>query len=315
MTGFEGVWTALITPFDSAGKLDLPAFERLVKLQINARVAGVIPCGTTGESPTLTREEWKTLVTTTIQICRSSQSSAQSSEGSSVRVLAGTGTNDTAETVSRSREACLLGAHGVLVVTPYYNKPMPAGLLAHYRLIADSLPSDQHSVMLYNVPGRTGMSLPPNVLAELAEHPRIRALKEATGNLSLLSEFRSKLSPQRRNHFALLSGDDPTYLGAFTSGAVGVVSVASNVIPRTFVRLQRLLEAGNHAAALALFEELYPLLRDLFLESNPIPVKFLMSELGLCNETLRLPLSPAGTPTREALRPWISKIKEWESHA
>ena len=273
----RGVYTALITPFNAKGELDLPSYRRLLQDQKSAGVAGVIPCGTTGEAPTLALEEKKTLIEIALNELR----------GSSVKVVAGTGSNDTTETVDFSRWASTAGAQGVLVVTPYYNKPSQRGLEAHFRAVADAVDCD---VMLYNVPGRTGVSLTATTVANLAAHPRIRALKEATGNVAFTSEIRDALALQSRT-LDILSGDDATYFPLLAVGGAGVVSVASNLFPRAMVALQKATEQGNWSQARQLHERFYPLFRDLFVESNPVPVKAAFEWLGFCSGTVRAPLA------------------------
>jgi 4-hydroxy-tetrahydrodipicolinate synthase len=272
----RGVFTALVTPFQPDGRVDMDAFKRLLKDQATAGVDGVIPCGTTGESPTLSHEEKKTLIRTAIDELK----------GTRVQVIAGTGSNDTAETVELSQWASAAGAAGVLVVTPYYNKPSQAGLEAHFRAVADAVHCE---VMLYNVPGRTGVSLAAETIVRLAEHPRIRSLKEATGNIAFTSEILDKLTLARRS-LALFSGDDATYLPFLAVGGSGVVSVASNLFPRAMVALQKAVDEDRLGDARALHARFYPLFRDLFVESNPVPVKAALELLGFCGSHVRAPL-------------------------
>jgi 4-hydroxy-tetrahydrodipicolinate synthase len=290
----KGIFTALVTPMNPDGSLDLEAYARLLEDQITAGVHGVIPCGTTGESPTLTLDEKKTLITEAIRLCK----------GSKTRVIAGTGSNSTSESVSLSAWASGAGVDGVLVVTPYYNKPSRAGLAAHFTAIADAVSCP---MMLYNVPGRTGVSLPPEVGAELARHPRIRYLKEATGNVALTSEFLDQFS---RSGAALeiFSGDDATFLPLLSVGAVGVVSVASNLFPMAMREIYELfVNDSNAAEALRLHQCFYPLFRDLFIESNPVPIKAALEWVDpdprrrLCSATVRAPLSPLTTQSLQQL--------------
>lgn len=273
----RGVFTALVTPFNSRKELDLDSFRRILKDQRDAGVAGVIPCGTTGESPTLTVDEKKRLIQTCLEDLK----------GSGVKVLAGTGSNSTAESVQFSRWASEAGVDGVLVVTPYYNKPSAAGLEAHFTSVANSV---QCEVMLYNVPGRTGVSMTPATIARLSAHPKIRTIKEATGNVAFTSEILDVLA-QERQKMDILSGDDATYLPLLAVGAVGVVSVASNLFPRAMVAIQRHYECGQLKEALELHRKFYPLFRDLFVESNPGPIKAAMAAAGWCKPELREPLA------------------------
>jgi 4-hydroxy-tetrahydrodipicolinate synthase len=274
----RGVWTALITPFNEQGGLDLDAFRAILKDQKAARVTGVIPCGTTGESPTLTTDEKKTLIQTAVAELK----------GSGVKVVAGTGSNDTAETKRFSLWAAGQGVDGVLVVTPYYNKPSQAGLEKHFREVADHAGCE---VILYNVPGRTGVSLAPSTVAALASHPRIRSIKEATGNVAFTSELIDALTLAKRE-MDILSGDDATYLPLLSAGAVGVISVASNLFPRAMVAIQEHMDRGDVRKAREVHQGCYPLFRDLFIDSNPVPVKRAMSYLGWCRPDVRAPLAP-----------------------
>ena len=275
----RGVFTALITPFQDNGSLDLDAFERLLKDQKSARISGVIPCGTTGESPTLSTEEKKTLIELAILTLK----------GTGVKVIAGTGSNDTRKAVELSAWASEAGADGVLVVTPYYNKPSQTAMDRHFREVADSVSCE---VFLYNVPGRTGVSMTAATMAGLATHPQITSVKEATGNTSLTSEILDLLG---ENKLDILSGDDATYLPLLSVGAVGVVSVASNLFPRGMVAIQNHFEGGRIEEAKHLHQEFYPLFRDLFVDSNPVPIKYAMARQGFCRNVLRSPLIPLST--------------------
>ncbi len=238
----------------------------------------MIPCGTTGESPTLSLSEKKTLITTAVQELK----------GSGVKVLAGTGSNNTAETVEMSRWASDQGVDGVLVVTPYYNKPSQKGLEAHFRAVADAVKCE---VMLYNVPGRTGVSLAASTVSALATHPRITTLKEATGNVAFASEILDTLAVDGRK-MDILSGDDATFLPLLSIGAVGCVSVASNLFPRAMVAIQKAMDQGNLEEARKIHLKFYPLFRDLFLDSNPVPISYAMAQAGWGEPHVRPPLAP-----------------------
>jgi 4-hydroxy-tetrahydrodipicolinate synthase len=283
----KGVFTALVTPFDTQGAVDLKAFRKVLDDQIDAKVAGVIPCGTTGETPTLSVEEKENLIRTAVEACR----------GTGVKVLAGTGSNDTDETVDFSKWASDQGVDGVLVVTPYYNKPSQAGLVEHFLAVAREVSCE---VMLYNVPGRTGISLSTQSICDLAEHARITSLKEATANIQFTSEI---LDSTRKtgNPIDILSGDDATFLPLLSVGAVGVVSVASNLFPRAMVQIQKMFEAGNVKEATALHRRYFPLFRDLFIESNPVPIKYAMSVAGFCGTRVRRPLVEMSSKSIEQL--------------
>jgi len=276
-SGYKGVFTALITPMNDQGEVDWTSYENLIKDQIAAGVSGIIPCGTTGESPTLTLKEKETLIEIAIQLAK----------GSSTVVFAGTGSNDTKRTIEFSKWAEAAGVAGVLVVTPYYNKPSQAGLLKHYFSIADSL---QCEVMPYNVPGRTGVSLTAETIVELASHPRMNTLKEATGNVAFTSEIRKALALKKQT-MGIFSGDDATYLPLLSVGAVGCVSVASNLIPTELVSLTRSFFENNLSKALSIHERYFGLLKDLFIDTNPVPIKYSLKKTGkIQSEFVRLPL-------------------------
>lgn len=275
---FHGVYTALITPFHADGSLDLESFKKILRDQREAKVAGVIPCGTTGESPTLSVEDKKTLITTALDYLK----------GSDVQVIAGTGSNCTDETLTLSQWASKQGVAGILVVTPYYNKPSQAAMEVHFTKIADAITCP---LIAYNVPGRTGVFMSATLIARLAQHPRITSLKEASANLGFLSDVQFQLRAKGLK-MDLLSGDDATYLPFLSLGGHGVISVASNLFPREMVALQLSASSGNWVEARKLHHRFYPLFRDLFVDSNPVPIKYAMSEFGFCKNTLRSPLIP-----------------------
>ncbi len=272
----QGVWTALITPFNEKNEIDLPAFKKILQDQIQAGVSGVIPCGTTGESPTLSTAEKKTLILTTLQEVK----------GTGLKVGAGTGSNNTAESIEFSVWASQQGVDAVLLVSPYYNKPSQAGLEAHFRAIADAI---QCEVILYNVPGRTGVSMTAETIVSLASHPRIRSIKETTGNVAFTSELLRELSLNDCK-MDILSGDDVLFLPLLSIGAVGVISVASNLFPRAMIALHQAVKTGQQEEALRLHNQYYPLFRDLFIDANPIPIKHAMSVMERCHSRVRLPL-------------------------
>ncbi|MCM2280079.1 MAG: 4-hydroxy-tetrahydrodipicolinate synthase [Oligoflexia bacterium] len=293
----RGVFTALVTPFDARNELDLGAVAGILREQRLAGISGVIPCGTTGESPTLTVEEKKRLIGFCIDELK----------GTGLKVIAGTGGNSTAETVELSRWAAEAGADGVLVVTPYYNKPSQAGLEAHFTAVADAISgSPGCEVILYNVPGRTGVTLAPATIARLARHPRIRSIKEATGNVAFTSEIHDALA-EAGLEMDVLSGDDATFLPLLSVGATGAISVASNLFPRAMVELQGAF-AGNRAAdAATLHRRYFPLFRDLFVESNPVPVKAALALLGACDARVRPPLAPLAPSSLELLKASLAR--------
>ncbi len=269
----SGSITALATPFASSGEIDFPAWRRLLDAQIAAGTRAVVVAGSTGEAAALEPAEYQSLL-----------EDAVAHVARRIPVLAGTGLSSTAKTLAQTQIARNCGADVALVVTPPYVRPTQEGLVAHYQALADQggLP-----IVLYNVPGRTGCDLLPETVARLREHPRIIGLKEARGD----EERWAALYPLRSPTFSLLSGDDPTFLRAVLDGADGVISVASNVVPRCFRRLCDLAVAGEGAAARDLDGQLQALYDFLGVEPNPIPVKAVLKRLG-CGDSLRLPLLP-----------------------
>ena len=267
----------MVTPFDKNGNLDLAAWRRLLRRQVKAGIAGVIPCGTTGEAPALTLEEKETLIGTALEEV----------SGSRTQVIAGTGSNNAALTIETSKRAAALGVDGILVVTPYYNKPSQAGMLTHFLSVADAVDCQ---VVPYNVPSRTGVCLEPETIAELAAHPRITALKEATGSMAFAANVMDHLFQAGRT-LNLLSGDDATFFPFLCMGGVGCISVTSNLCPGAVMELYNAAIAGNLKRARDLNWRHYPLFRDLFLECNPVPIKYALSKLGLCLPTVRPPLA------------------------
>ncbi|RST84962.1 4-hydroxy-tetrahydrodipicolinate synthase [Aquibium carbonis] len=280
----KGVFTALVTPFRD-GKVDTAAFEALVERQIAAGVAGLVTAGTTGEAATLRQDEIDDLVARTVRIARGR-----------VMVIAGAGTNDTLATIEKARRAESSGADGLLVVTPYYNKPSQRGLLQHYGAVADAtgLP-----VMLYSVPGRCGVEIAVETCAALRDrHDNIVAIKEAGGSVERVTRLRRQCG----GDFPIHSGDDALTLAFLAAGAVGVTSVVSNVAPEGMVALVRAWQAGDAARALALHEQLAELAEILFIEPNPVPAKAALALEGLANADLRLPLTPMEPANLDRLR-------------
>jgi 4-hydroxy-tetrahydrodipicolinate synthase len=269
----KGVHTALITPFAADGSVDLPAFRALVRRQIDGGVHGLVPCGTTGETPTLTREEWAALITASIE-----------ESGGRVPVTAGVGTNDTRSTVANCEQAKQLGADYGLLVFPYYNKPNGTGLRQHVAAASETgLP-----LVLYHVPGRTGQRLGHDLLADLASMRGVVAVKEATGDLRFGADVIALTKTP------ILSGDDFTFLPLLSMGGTGVISVISNVDPAGTVAVYDAWKAGDPIAASRRMYRLWALCTFLFVDANPIPVKAAMAELGLCRADLRLPLTAFG---------------------
>lgn len=281
---FTGTYTAIVTPFRD-GKVDEAALQRLIRLQVKGGVNGIVPVGTTGESPTLDYDEHLRVIELAVKFA-----------GGRIQVMAGTGANSTREAVYLTREAERLGADGSLQVAPYYNKPTQDGLYAHFREIAAST---RLPLMLYNIPGRCGVEIGVETVRRLAaDSPRIVGIKEAGGSADRVSQLRAACGPR----FCILSGDDSLTLPFMSVGAQGVVSVASNLIPREVARLVKAFAAGQVKAAQRLHGRYYPLFKDLFIETNPAPAKAALAMMGVIAEELRLPLVPLGEKSREQLR-------------
>lgn len=268
---FKGTYTALVTPFNRDGSVDYGCLHALVDQQAAAGIAGVCPVGTTGESPTLTYEEHEEVIRKTVEYA-----------AGRMQVVAGTGANSTREAVELTRHAISDGADATLQIAPYYNKPTPEGLYRHFAEVADvGLP-----VLLYNAPGRTARDIPVDVVRRLSSHEMVKGIKEAAGDANRASLIRAACG----DAIDILSGDDALTLPMMAVGALGVVSVASNVVPAEVVKMVNLALAGDFAAARAVHERLYGLFRDLFVETNPVPVKAAMAMMGTAEEVYRLPL-------------------------
>lgn len=279
-----GTYTALVTPFTD-DQLDVAAFKKLIQLQIRARVDGIVPVGTTGESPTLDYAEHLEVIRLAVKFA-----------GGKLKVMAGTGGNSTKEAIYLTREAEQLGADASLQVAPYYNKPTQEGLFQHFSAIARAT---KLPIMLYSIPGRCGVEIAvPTVQMLAKKHRNIMGIKEAGGNADRVSQLRQACGPG----FTILSGDDGLTLPFMAAGASGVVSVASNVAPREVAQMVRAFAAGKTQVALALHERLYPLFKNLFVETNPAPCKAALALLGLCSEEIRLPLVPVTDHTRKLMR-------------
>ena len=281
---FTGTYTAIVTPFKD-GKVDELTFERLVRAQIKGGVDGIVPVGTTGESPTLSFEEHIYVIELAIKFA-----------AGKIRVLAGTGGNSTDEAVYLTIAAERAGANGSLQVAPYYNKPTQEGLFQHFRAIAyaTKLP-----IVLYSVPGRCGVEIGVDTVKRLArECKNIVGVKEAGGNADRVSQLRASLGLK----FTILSGDDSLTLPFMAVGAQGVVSVASNIIPREVAHMVRAFAIGKPSVALKLHDKFYPLFKDLFIETNPVPIKAALAMAGQIEEEYRLPLVPMNPKNRETLK-------------
>jgi 4-hydroxy-tetrahydrodipicolinate synthase len=288
-TPFSGVGTALVTPFTASGQLDEPAVRRLARRQIDAGIHFLCPCGTTGENPTLTDAERIRIV----------EILADEAKGS-VPVLAGAGGYDTKELIHLGGQLAKAGASGFLSVTPYYNKPTQEGLYQHYRAFAEStaLP-----IVVYNVPGRTGVNVEVATLARLAQIPNIVGVKEASGNVAQMCEIRNAVP----DDFLVLSGDDALTLPLMAIGGQGIVSVASNEIPSEMVQMVEAAERNDFRAARAVHARILPLMSINFIESNPVPVKAAMAAMGLLEEIYRLPMV---SPRQESKAKIVGVLKD-----
>jgi 4-hydroxy-tetrahydrodipicolinate synthase len=289
---FEGVLPAIITPFrrNSAMDLDIPGLERNIDFLLSCGIHGIVPCGSTGESATLTFAEHEKVIDVTIDRVNGR-----------IPVLAGTGSNNTAEAVKLTKAAKDSGADGVLVISPYYNKPNRAGLVKHYTKLADlDIP-----VIMYNVPGRTGQNLEPDLVAELAQHPNIVGVKEASGNIGQISRI---IEDTRDEDFAVISGDDNLTFPIMALGGTGVISVAANVDPSRMVVMCEAMKKGDMKKALALHYALSPLFRSMFIDTNPIPVKRAVELIGLAGGPVRLPLDSLDDKKTEQLKKVLSTI-------
>ena len=288
-TLFRGIATALASPMTSSGAIDYDAYGRLIDWQIESGVAGLVTCGTTGEASTMTAEEHRQTI-----------AFAVTRAAGRVPVIAGTGANCTEKAVELTRFACAAGADACLVVTPYYNKATQRGLIAHYTAIADA--SDR-PVILYNVPSRTGCNLLPETCAALAAHPRIAAVKEASGNLSQIVSLFHRTAAC----LDVYSGNDDQIVPILAMGGEGCISVLSNVLPREAVQLCELFFSGDVRGAAALQRRLLPVIDALFSEVNPIPVKAARSALGYGENRLRLPLTEMEEEHKEKLLALMKK--------
>jgi len=277
---FRGSITALVTPFHE-GKLDEACFQKLVQRQVDEGTHGLVPVGTTGESPTLTHQEHKRMVELCIEVA-----------ARKAFVIAGAGSNSTQEAIDLASHAQSAGADAVLVVTPYYNKPSQEGLYQHYKAINDaiSLP-----IFIYNIPGRSVIDMTPQTMARLFKLPNIVGVKDATADLARVSQQRMLMGPD----FIQLSGEDATALGFMAHGGQGCISVTSNVAPKLCAQFQEACLKGDYKAALTLQDQLMPLHDVMFCESNPGPAKYALSRLGLGVEDVRLPLVPITEHGRE----------------
>jgi len=280
---FKGSIPALITPFDAAGNVDEDAFARFVEWQIAQGSHGLVPVGTTGESPTVTEDEHKRLFAICVEVA-----------AKRVPVIAGAGSNSTAEAIEYSRYAKDVGADAVLIVMPYYNKPTQEGMYLHIKAINDAV---DIPIMLYNVPARTVADILPATIARCARLKNVVGIKDATANMARASLQRQMCGTE----FCMLSGEDATALGFNAHGGTGCISVTANVAPALCAQFQEATLRGDYKAALALQDRLMPLHEALFVETSPGPVKYAASRLGLCRPDARLPLAPIGEATKRAV--------------
>ena len=287
---FAGAGVALVTPFTKSGDLDEAALRRLVRRQVEGGIDVLVPCGTTGESATLTDREQARVIEITLDEARGK-----------VPVLAGAGGNDTRKAVEKARAAPELGAHGILSVAPYYNKPTAEGVYRHFSAIAEA---STVPIVVYNVPGRTGSNIDNKTMLRLAAHRNIAGVKEASGNLGQVME----LLRDRPEGFEVLSGDDAFTLALMALGAEGVISVAANQVPGPMHELTDACRRGDFAAARRVHYRLLKLMTLNFIESSPIPVKASLALLGLCEESYRLPMCPPAEATRQALRAELTEL-------
>ncbi len=286
-----GCGTALVTPFKADGSIDDRALRELVAWQVSSGIDFLVPCGTTGETPTLTREEWLQVVETAISVAQGK-----------VPIVAGATSNNTQDAVEKARTvAAIPGVDGILTASPYYNKPTQEGQYRHFKAIAEAV---DKPLILYNVPGRTGANLEPATLARLAQIPNIVGVKEASGNISQIAEVCNAVP----EGFLVFSGDDAVTLPIISLGGVGIISVASNEIPRQMAEMTRAALGNDWQKARALHRRYLPLMQANFIESNPIPVKAVLAMMGRIEENYRLPLCPMKPENRAKLQKIVEQL-------
>ncbi len=295
----QGVYTALITPFHENNQIDWENLDSLIKTQINNDIAGLVPCGSTGESPTLTHNEHRECIAKTIEIAKA--------YNPAVTIIAGAGSNSTTEAIVLSQAAEKDGADYILSVTPYYNKPTQEGLYKHFSRIADSV---NIPIILYNIPGRTGTLISLETTSNLAQHPNICGVKDATGDINFMTQT---ILATQEEKFVLLSGDDNLLLPILSIGGCGIISVASNIIPQLLSHIVNKYLSGDIVSAKERFLEIFPLCAALFCETNPIPIKHAASLLGFCRDQLRLPLTRLTEAHKEVIHNAMVKLNLLES--
>jgi len=288
----QGVYPALVTPFDSDGDVDYDALSDVIEHVEDAGVDGVVPCGSTGESATLTHEEHKNVVEYTV-------------EKAETRVIAGSGSNSTHEALQLTKHADEAGADGALLISPYYNIPNDRGLVEHYETVADAV---DIPLLVYNVPGRTGHNIPDDVIVELAGNDGIAGIKEASGDIDKIS---SLCAETRNEEFNVVSGDDSITLPLLSVGGTGVISVTANIFPRSMCELVEAARDGDYEMAREIHADLMPVFDAMFVETNPIPVKIAAEELGLCGSDLRLPMSD--DVPEESVEEIVDAVNEYEA--
>jgi 4-hydroxy-tetrahydrodipicolinate synthase len=285
---FTGSFPALVTPFKENFDIDFDAYGRLIDRQLEAGTHGIVPCGCTGEAATLTHDEQKQLLKFAVERV-----------AGRVPVIGGTGSNNTREAIDLTRFAKEAGCDGALIITPYYNKPTAPGQIAHYTAIAEAV---DIPIMLYNVPGRTACKLEPEVIAALSKVPNIVSVKEACGSVDQVTQIIGLCD------INVMSGDDSLTLPMIAVGATGVVSVAANVVPAEMAQLCNAANAGDYAKAREIHFRLAPLFKALFIETNPLPVKAALAQMGLIRNVLRLPLTPMSDAGQAKLTPVLKQV-------
>ncbi len=289
---FNGVFTAIVTPFKN-DKIDYDSYQKLIEIQINKGVDGIVPCGTTGESPTLSYEEHEEFIRKTVEIVNKR-----------VLVIAGTGSNSTKEALELTTSAYKDGVDAILSVNPYYNRPTQEGLYQHFWTIAENCPIP---IMLYNIPSRTGGNILPETVQRLSKHPKICAIKEASGDLIQMARVIALCDKD----FQLLSGDDSLLLPILSIGGSGIVSVVSNLFPKTIKQIITHFENGNLMESKKLFYKLFPIFQLSFQETNPIPIKMALEWSGLCSSEVRLPLTKlSNSENSEKYKKLIFQLKD-----
>ena len=287
-----GCITAMITPFDNDLQVDYDGLRSNVKFQIQKEVSGLLPLGTTGESPTINDDEFEKIITTVLE-----------ETNGHVPVIVGTGTNSTQKTIEKTKKAKELGVDAVLIVTPYYNKPTQEGIYRHFKGITESV---DIPILIYNIPGRTGTNITTETLIKISKLDNIIGVKEASGSINQMIEVLEKLPED----FIVLSGDDSMTLPLMSIGGRGVISVASNILPNRVLKMVKLAGSGKINEASKIHFELMPLFKDLFIETNPIPIKTAMSIVGMPSGNFRLPLCEMNSTNREKLKKTLMLYNE-----